>query len=271
MARYNWQKPNTLAVFWAVLCTVLPSLGFATPTTGSKPRRQAVPVRAPASQPTPTTKAPTTKAPTTQPAPAARITTPSKASSPGPTPARKEATPPKVKREKFQKPKLKGITKKLLSRRTFFWSQMIGMLFALGVVVLLIYVILRWAAQRAGLHGQGAGALLKVRDRLGLEAKKSLWVVEVAGQYLLLATHEQGVTLIERIDAEQAQKYLKQPDRQPSGFWDRLKRGSGTKAQQAAVRQKAQESVAEDAPTPDEIPTNFEVVSDGKTPPPSHE
>ncbi len=142
---------------------------------------------------------------------------------------------------------------------------MLGVLFALGVVVLLIYLILRWAAQRAGLHTSGGGALLKVQDRLGLEAKKSLWVVEVAGQYLLLATHEQGVTLIERIDAEAIQKFMDQPDRAPSGFWERLKQGTGIRSEA-----KSQDSPEKPNSSKDSVPTDFEVISDGQTSSPTH-
>lgn len=135
---------------------------------------------------------------------------------------------------------------------SFFWTQLIGMLFALFVVILVIYVLLRWAAQRMGVAGIGGTKLLRVCDRLSLEPKKGLWVVEAAGEYLLIATHEQGVTLLERLDAKTIRE--KQAESiEPTGFWERLR---PTPSMNEAHSSQ---------PKSEQIPTQFEVVSDGKS------
>lgn len=182
-----------------------------------------------------------------------------------------QGKPTPFPRESFSKPTLPKLSKRLMSRRSFFWSQLFGMLIALGVVVLLIYAILRWAAQRAGLHAPGGGSMLRICDRLSLEPKKGLWVVEVTGQYLLLATHEQGVTLIERLDAQTAQTYLEQSTQTKGGFWERLRRGAPSNAPDSSPSKESEETVKEESSTSTNhsVPTDFEVVSDGQKSPSS--
>lgn len=139
---------------------------------------------------------------------------------------------------------------------SFVWKQMIGMLFALGIVVLLIFVVFRWAAQRMGVAPNTYQRLLKSRDRLMLEPKKSLWVIEAAGDYFLIATHEQGVTLLQQLDAEAIEG--EQPaSPEEGGFWGRLMRGP------TDPPSKEDERPSEPGHTSDAIPTEFEVVSDG--------
>jgi flagellar biogenesis protein FliO len=85
-----------------------------------------------------------------------------------------------------------------MKQGSFFWSRVFGMLFALGVVVIAIFVALRWAAQRMGVYTPSKDKQMVIRDRLSLEQKKGLYLVELAGQSYLLATHEQGVTLLDK-------------------------------------------------------------------------
>lgn len=169
------------------------------------------------------------------------------------------------------------------------------MLVVLGVVVLLIVVLLRWAASQMGLQTQTNQRLLKVVDRLSLEHKKGLWLIEAGDHYLLLATHEQGVTMLDRLESRAIKAQLPHDEAEPSGFWERLRRGKGaapsqpqsaspelshdaSQPQSEGDDRRPTPANAQDTPathaspaasaeteTPTAIPTQFEVVSDGKS------
>ena len=57
-------------------------------------------------------------------------------------------------------------------------------LLALGAVCILAWVVLRWSAKR-GL-GLGAGRRVKVIERVPLDSRRALYLVEVAGRVLLI-------------------------------------------------------------------------------------
>ena len=48
--------------------------------------------------------------------------------------------------------------------------------------------------------------MVRVVDRVGLDARKSLYVVEVAGRWLLVASSESGVQLLSELDARSAEE-----------------------------------------------------------------
>jgi flagellar protein FliO/FliZ len=74
---------------------------------------------------------------------------------------------------------------------------------ALGFVCLLAYVVLRVVLPR--LHAGTAGhSMVRVIDRTPLDQRRSLFVVEVTGRWLLLGSSEGGVQLISELDAEKA-------------------------------------------------------------------
>jgi flagellar biogenesis protein FliO len=50
----------------------------------------------------------------------------------------------------------------------------------------------------------GSNNMVRVVDRIGLEARKSLYVIEVAGKWMLVASSENGVQLIAELDAQSA-------------------------------------------------------------------
>jgi flagellar protein FliO/FliZ len=80
------------------------------------------------------------------------------------------------------------------------WLLLRGLL-ALAAVCLLAYVVLKYLGKRV--YGAGAGGgLMRIVARLPLEPRRSLYLVEVAGRYLLVGTGENGApaTLAE-IDA----------------------------------------------------------------------
>ena len=74
-------------------------------------------------------------------------------------------------------------------------------LLALAAVCLLAYVVLRFLSRRV--YGAAAGGgLMRVVARLPLEPRRSLYLVEVAGRYLLVGLGENGApTTLAEIDA----------------------------------------------------------------------
>jgi flagellar biosynthetic protein FliO len=74
---------------------------------------------------------------------------------------------------------------------------------ALGFVCLLAYVVLRVVLPRLQVGARGQ-SMVKVIDRTPLDQRRSLFVVEVTGRWLLLGSSEGGVELISELDAEKA-------------------------------------------------------------------
>ena len=76
---------------------------------------------------------------------------------------------------------------------------------ALAFVCGLAYLIFRVILPRvSGFGGLSSNNMVRVIDRIGLEARKNLYVIEVAGRFLLIAASESGVQLITELDAEAA-------------------------------------------------------------------
>ena len=72
-------------------------------------------------------------------------------------------------------------------------------LVALAAVCGLAYVIFRVILPRLQV-GQNAGGMIRVVERVGVDAKRSLLVVEVAGKWLLVGVSESGVQLVSELD-----------------------------------------------------------------------
>ncbi len=77
-------------------------------------------------------------------------------------------------------------------------------LLALGAVCLLAYVVLRWVSKR--FHGLGRpGGRMRLIERLPLEPRRSLYLVEVEDRRFLVGSGENGITLLSEIsDREEA-------------------------------------------------------------------
>jgi len=73
-------------------------------------------------------------------------------------------------------------------------------LLALGAVCLLAYVVLRYGARR--LYGVGRkGRVLNLVERLPLDPRRSIYLVDVAGRHVLLGTSDQGgVSFLAEVD-----------------------------------------------------------------------
>lgn len=74
---------------------------------------------------------------------------------------------------------------------------------ALGFVCLLAYVALRVVLPRLNLATAGK-SMVNVVDRTPLDQRRSLFVIEVTGRWLLIAVSEGGVQLISELDPDKA-------------------------------------------------------------------
>lgn len=82
---------------------------------------------------------------------------------------------------------------------SFLW-MLLQTIFALALVIGLAYLIFRVILPRLAVN-YGSNNMVRVVDRIGLEARKSLYVIEVAGKWILVASSENGVQLIAELDA----------------------------------------------------------------------
>lgn len=76
-------------------------------------------------------------------------------------------------------------------------------LLALAFVCGLAYLIFRVLLPRLTTN-YGAKNMMRVVDRIGLDARKSLYIIEVTGRWFLVASSENGVQMISELDAETA-------------------------------------------------------------------
>lgn len=88
--------------------------------------------------------------------------------------------------------------------QTGFGWLLVQMVLVLLAVCALAYVLLRWGLRRFERSGALRAGGMRVVERLGLEPRRSLFVVEVARRYFLLGTSENGIALLAEIDAETA-------------------------------------------------------------------
>jgi flagellar protein FliO/FliZ len=85
----------------------------------------------------------------------------------------------------------------------FLW-MLVQTALALTFVCGLAYVIFRVILPRVSGVGFSSNNMVRVIDRIGLEARKNLYVIEVTGRFLLIAVSESGVQLIAELDSETA-------------------------------------------------------------------
>ena len=83
-------------------------------------------------------------------------------------------------------------------------------LVALAFVCGLAYLIFRVLLPRITTN-YGANNMMRVVDRIGLDTRKSLYIIEVTGRWFIVASSENGVQLISELDpktAEEAEKVI---------------------------------------------------------------
>jgi flagellar biogenesis protein FliO len=90
------------------------------------------------------------------------------------------------------------------SGRSLLW-MFVQTICALGFVCLLAYVVLKVALPRLNVIGAGK-SMVHIVDRTALDQRRSLYVVEVTGRWLLIGASEGGLQLIRELDPEQAEQ-----------------------------------------------------------------
>lgn len=82
--------------------------------------------------------------------------------------------------------------------------MMFQTIFVLAFMCALAYVALRVLPRRAG--GVSLSSMVQIVDRVPLDQRKSLYVVKVAGQWLLIGSSEAGLHLISELDPKVAEQ-----------------------------------------------------------------
>jgi flagellar biosynthetic protein FliO len=75
---------------------------------------------------------------------------------------------------------------------------------ALAFVCGLAYFIFRWLLPRLNVARAG-GRMVRVVERAGLDQRSQLYVIEVAGRWLLVASSQAGVQLLSELDPKAAE------------------------------------------------------------------
>ncbi len=88
------------------------------------------------------------------------------------------------------------------STLNFIW-MMIQTIIALTVVCGLAYVLFRVVLPKLSFTGS-SNSMVKIVDRIPIDARKSLCVIEVAGKWMLIAVSENGVQLVSELNSEAA-------------------------------------------------------------------
>ncbi len=89
-----------------------------------------------------------------------------------------------------------------MSGLSFVW-MLFQTLVALAFVCGLAYLIFRVLLPRLTTN-YGANNMMRVVDRIGLDTRKSLYIIEVTGRWFLVASSENGVQMISELDAKTA-------------------------------------------------------------------
>lgn len=87
---------------------------------------------------------------------------------------------------------------------TFLW-MLLQTALALAFVCGLAYVIFRVILPRLATT-YGGNSMIRIVDRAGLEARKTLYIIEVAGKWLLVSASEEGVQLVSELDPKTAKE-----------------------------------------------------------------
>lgn len=99
-----------------------------------------------------------------------------------------------------------------------FFAMLAQTIVALALVCGLAYALFRWVLPRLQQVGGASGSMVRIVDRTGLDTRKSLYVIEVAGRWLLIASSEAGVQLISELDATSAEEAAHEVERLRPNF-----------------------------------------------------
>jgi len=99
-------------------------------------------------------------------------------------------------------------------------AALLQTLIALGGVCLLAWVILKWGSKRG--FGKVGGQRVKVLERVPLDPRRSLYLVQVGDKVLLLGAGEQASpTVLAELDPDELPEL---PEKKTKSFADLLKR-----------------------------------------------
>lgn len=104
-------------------------------------------------------------------------------------------------------------------------GTLLRMLLVLGLVIAVIYVTLNYGLRRLMRVAPGQNGLVTVHERVGLEPKKSVYLVEAGGEYLLLGVGEREISVLTHLDRDRTREALERKAQQKAvarPFWDRL-------------------------------------------------
>ncbi|MGI5863681.1 MAG: flagellar biosynthetic protein FliO [Myxococcales bacterium] len=104
-------------------------------------------------------------------------------------------------------------------------GSLVRMLVVLAVVVAIIYLTLNFGLRRL-VQVPGRASVVTVHERIALEPKKSVYVVEAAGEYLLVGVGEGEVNLLGQLDKARVEEALARKQQAAASlarpFWERL-------------------------------------------------
>ena len=96
-----------------------------------------------------------------------------------------------------------------------FLLMLVETMLALGLVCGLAYLVFRFALPRLTTL-RSSNSMVRVVERVGLDQRKSLYVVEVAGRWLLIGASEAGLHLVSELDAKTAEEAAEELERRRS-------------------------------------------------------
>jgi flagellar biosynthetic protein FliO len=85
----------------------------------------------------------------------------------------------------------------------FLW-MMVQTFVALALVCGLAYLIFRLVLPRVNFNFS-SNSMIRVVDRIAIDARKNLCVIEVAGKWMLIAVTENGVQLVSELEKDAAE------------------------------------------------------------------
>ncbi|MEW6605872.1 MAG: flagellar biosynthetic protein FliO [bacterium] len=103
-----------------------------------------------------------------------------------------------------------------MSETLNFGMVCLRMVVALGIVCVVAYFILSKIVPRAMRANLGTGRMIKVVDYFRLEPKKTLYIIEVEGEYILIGVTEQMISplVLTQLNQEAIKKVVSQQTQQ---------------------------------------------------------
>ena len=94
----------------------------------------------------------------------------------------------------------------MLETNTGFWGMLGQTLFSLVMVCAVLWMVSRWILPRLNAW-QVERHLIRVVDRIPLEPKKNLHVIQIGERFLLVATAENAVTVLSDVAPESVAEF----------------------------------------------------------------